>query len=134
MGGRLQHLRDTPCRRRPGPVGHPVDTSDRRGADVGEHGRGGDQRATAEAGQTVNASAGNAPAIRARICEGLGFPGVQLDEKRNAAGEPLVSTDPGHVPVRVIRTDEDVIIANAVFRMLADTQASPARPLAGVAP
>jgi acetate kinase len=76
----------------------------------------------------------NAPAIRARICEGLGFLGVQLDENRNAAGEPLISADQGHVQVRVIRTDEDVIIAKAVFRMLADTQTSPARPLRGVAP
>jgi acetate kinase len=61
----------------------------------------------------------NAPAIRARICDGLGFLGVHLDENRNAAGEPVISADHGHVRVRVIRTDEDVIIAKAVFRMLA---------------
>jgi acetate kinase len=66
----------------------------------------------------------NAPAIRARICEGLGFLGVQFDENRNAAGEPVISADAGHVQVRVIRTDEDVIIAKAVFRLLAATQAS----------
>ena len=64
----------------------------------------------------------NAPAIRTRICEGLGFLGVRFDEIRNAAGEPLISADQGHVQVRVIRTDEDVIIAKAVFRMLAGTQ------------
>ena len=60
----------------------------------------------------------NAPAIRARICEGLGFLGVNLDETRNAAGEPVISANHGHVQVRVIRTDEDVIIAKAVFQML----------------
>lgn len=66
----------------------------------------------------------NAPAIRARICEGLGFLGVHLEEIRNATGEPVISTDQGHVQVRVIRTDEDVIIAKAVFLLLAATQAS----------
>jgi len=65
----------------------------------------------------------NAPAIRARICDGLGFLGVQLDEIRNAAGEPLISADTSHLQVRVIRTDEDVIIAKDVFRILAGTQA-----------
>ena len=66
----------------------------------------------------------NAPAIRARICEGLSFLGIQFDENRNAAGEPVISVDAGHVQVRVIRTDEDVIIAKAGFRMLAGTETS----------
>ena len=66
----------------------------------------------------------NAPVIRARICEGLGFLGVQLDENRNGSGEPLISADQGHVQVRVIRTDEDAIIAKAVFRMLAGSDTS----------
>jgi acetate kinase len=65
----------------------------------------------------------NAPAIRARICGGLSFLGIRFDENRNAAGEPVISADAGHVQVRVIRTDEDVIIAKAVFRVLAATRA-----------
>ena len=64
----------------------------------------------------------NAPAIRARICEGLGFLDVQIDESRNAAGAPVISVDQGRVEARVIRTDEEVIIAKAVFRMLAGTE------------
>ena len=64
----------------------------------------------------------NAPVIRARICEGLGFLGIQLDGVRNAAGEPVISADASHAEVRVIRTDEEVIIAKAVFRILAGTQ------------
>ncbi len=76
----------------------------------------------------------NAPVIRARICEGLGFLGVHLEEIRNATGEPVISADHGHVQVRVIRTDEDVIIAKAVFRMLAGTETPPARPPRGVGP
>ena len=66
----------------------------------------------------------NAPEIRARICEGIGFLGVQFDETRNAAGDSVISAGKSHVEVRVIRTDEDVIIAKAVFRVLADTPAS----------
>lgn len=66
----------------------------------------------------------NAPVIRARICEGLGFLGVQFDEIRNAAGASLISADTSRVQIRVIRTDEDVIIAKAAFRLLAAAQAS----------
>ncbi len=75
----------------------------------------------------------NAPAIRARICEGLGFLGVLLDETRNTAGESVISADHGHVQVRVIRTDEEVIIAKAVFQVLRGI-APPARPTRGVGP
>ena len=53
----------------------------------------------------------NAPVIRARICENLGFLGVDLDEARNAVTAPIISTDAGHVRVRVIHTDEEVVIA-----------------------
>jgi len=60
----------------------------------------------------------NSSVIRSRICEGLGFLGIQCDENRNAAGEPVISADAGRVKVRVIRTDEDVVIATAVFRIL----------------
>jgi acetate kinase len=62
--------------------------------------------------------------MRARICEGLGFLGVHLEEIRNATAAPVISADQGHVQVRVIRTDEDVIIEKAVFLLLAATQAS----------
>jgi hypothetical protein len=51
----------------------------------------------------MNASAANAPEIRARVYDGLGFPGVRLDENRSVAGEPLISADQGHVKVRVTR-------------------------------
>jgi acetate kinase len=61
----------------------------------------------------------NAPVVRSRICEGLGFLGIQFDETRNAVREPVISTDASPAQVRVIRTDEDVIIATAVFRILA---------------
>ena len=66
----------------------------------------------------------NAPVIRARICDGLGFLGIQFDEIRNAAGEAVISADSSRVQVRVIRTDEDMIIAKAVFRILSGTHPS----------
>ena len=42
----------------------------------------------------------NAPTVRARICDGLGFLGIELEEKRNAANEGVISTDgqPGRGP------------------------------------
>ncbi|MEO8204070.1 MAG: acetate/propionate family kinase [Betaproteobacteria bacterium] len=61
----------------------------------------------------------NAPLIRARICADLGFLGVTLDAGRNEAGEAVISADGSRVVARVMRTDEDVIIARAVFRVLA---------------
>lgn len=60
----------------------------------------------------------NQSPIRTRICEGLGFLGLQLDESRNAAHAPVVSTDTSRVTVRVIRTDEELMIARSVGRLL----------------
>lgn len=64
----------------------------------------------------------NSSLVRSRICEGLGFFGIQLDEIRNAAGEPVISADASRAKVRVIRTDEDIVIAKAVFRILGGTE------------
>lgn len=60
----------------------------------------------------------NAPVIRERICAGLGFLGIQLDETRNKANEAVISADTSPTTVRVIRTDEEVMIARAVCRLL----------------
>jgi acetate kinase len=59
----------------------------------------------------------NAPAVRERICSGLEFLGIKLDRKRNAKNAPLISTDTGRVRVRVIHTDEEIMIAKAVTRV-----------------
>jgi acetate kinase len=61
----------------------------------------------------------NAPEIRRRICAGMGFLGIGLDEGRNASNALLISTDQGPVKVRVIRTDEEVMIARAAARLTA---------------
>jgi acetate kinase len=60
----------------------------------------------------------NAPAVRARICEGLSFLGIELNESRNAGTAGMISTDVSRVTVRVIRTDEELMIARSVTRVL----------------
>ena len=60
----------------------------------------------------------NAPLVRERICDQLGFLGIKLDEGRNAKNASLISTDDGLVAVRVIRTDEEIMIARSVVRVL----------------
>jgi acetate kinase len=60
----------------------------------------------------------NSPLVRARICERLGFLGLELDGARNAQGAALISADTARVAVRVIRTDEEVMIAGSVCRIL----------------
>ncbi len=60
----------------------------------------------------------NAPVVRTRICDGLGFLGIELEEKRNAANAGVISAAPGRVAVRVIHTDEELMIARTVCRVL----------------
>ena len=60
----------------------------------------------------------NAPPVRERICDGLGFLGIELDRECNAKSAPLISSDAGPVKVRVIRTDEELMIARSVTRVL----------------
>jgi len=60
----------------------------------------------------------NSPVVRRRICAGLEFLGVGLDPRRNAGNLPLISPDSRPVKVRVIRTDEELMIARSVARIL----------------
>ena len=60
----------------------------------------------------------NAPAVRARICDGLGLLGIDIEEEWNATNEGVISTAASRVVVRVIRTDEVQTIAKAVCRVL----------------
>jgi len=61
----------------------------------------------------------NSPEARAMICDGLGFLGIDLDPARNAAGAATISADGGRVRVRVIRTDEEAMIARGVASVVA---------------
>ncbi len=70
----------------------------------------------------------NAPLIRARICDGLGFLGIEVDPQRNASNAPLISQDAARVKLRVIRTDEELMIARSVVRSMGSKMREPGRP------
>ena len=58
----------------------------------------------------------NAPPVRKRICEGLDFLGIKLAKARNKKSAAMISTTAGRVKVRVIHTDEELMIARSVLR------------------
>ena len=60
----------------------------------------------------------NAAPVRARACDGLSFLGIELDEKRNLTNQSVISTESSRVAVHVIPTDEELIIAKTVCRVL----------------
>jgi acetate kinase len=60
----------------------------------------------------------HAAPVRERICQGLEFLGVELDVERNARHAPIVSRDGSRVVVRVMKTDEDLMIARHVCHLL----------------
>lgn len=55
---------------------------------------------------------------RERICKGLGFLGIELDLPKNEASAEIISKKDGRVTVRVIRTNEESVIAKTVSRLL----------------
>ncbi len=61
----------------------------------------------------------HASVVRARMCDGLGFLGIQLDQARNQAHEAVISAPGSRVTVRVIHTDEERYIAQSVCGLLA---------------
>ena len=60
----------------------------------------------------------HAPVIRERICGGLEFLGVRLDRRRNRRNAAVISTRSAGVTVRVMRTDEELMIARSVCRVV----------------
>ena len=56
----------------------------------------------------------HASVVRARICSGLDFLGIEVDHQRNAENATLISSDVSRVKVRVIHTDEEIMIARSV--------------------
>ena len=60
----------------------------------------------------------NSAPMRARICQGLGFFGIELDEERNARHAAVISRGDAGVCVRVIPTDEEMVIARTTQDVL----------------
>jgi acetate kinase len=60
----------------------------------------------------------HAAPVRERICEGLGFLGIRLDADRNAAHAPIISSEAAAVTVRVVPTDEDLMVARHTRRLI----------------
>jgi acetate kinase len=60
----------------------------------------------------------NAPDVRRRIAAGLGFIGVRVDTARNDASAAVISCDDAPVTVRVMKTNEELMIARHVRTIL----------------
>jgi acetate kinase len=60
----------------------------------------------------------NSPEVRSRICEGLEFLGIQLDQELNNKADEIISAKSTKVTVRVIRTDEEAQIAKLVLKYI----------------
>ena len=67
----------------------------------------------------------NAAPIRARVCEGMDWIGIELDPAANEAGAQVVSTEFSRARVMVIPTNEELVIARAAARRVgADSAAA----------
>jgi acetate kinase len=60
----------------------------------------------------------HASEVRAGICDGLEFLGVRIDPQRNATSDAVISTDESRGVARVIPTDEELVIAQTVKRLV----------------
>ncbi len=60
----------------------------------------------------------HAAEVRARICAGLGFLGLELDAARNATHAAVISSAASRVTVRIIPTNEERMIAQLVHQLL----------------
>jgi acetate kinase len=61
----------------------------------------------------------HAAPVRWRVCEGLEFLGIRLDPDRNAEHSSIISRGGDPVTVRVIPTDENLMVARHTRRLIA---------------
>jgi acetate kinase len=59
--------------------------------------------------------------VRSEICQGLGFLGIDLDLEKNARHHAIISTGQSACCVRVVATDEDLMIARHTRRVITGT-------------
>ena len=62
----------------------------------------------------------HSPEIRSQICDSLACLGVELDEIKNMNNEPVISTGASSVCVRVIKTNEELMIGKMVYQIMND--------------
>lgn len=60
----------------------------------------------------------NLPVIRSRICAGLEFLGIALDQQQNTQNAPQISLANAGVTIRVIHTDEERMIVKSITKLL----------------
>jgi acetate kinase len=60
----------------------------------------------------------NSRKVRQRICEGLGWLGIELDRLRNEQNARVISTDLSRVRLFVLPTNEELVIARAAARLM----------------
>jgi acetate kinase len=56
--------------------------------------------------------------VRERICAGLAYLGVALDQERNNRHDPVISTDLAPVAIRIVHSDEDRMLARHALTLL----------------
>jgi acetate kinase len=64
------------------------------------------------------------PEIRARVCQGAAWLGIELDEAANRAGGPRISSAGSRVAVYAIPTDEEQMIARHTLAVLRPASAA----------
>ena len=60
----------------------------------------------------------HSPEVRNQVCKGLEFLGIVLDEIKNGNNEAVISTKNSKVSVRVMKTNEELMIANMVCKIM----------------
>jgi acetate kinase len=60
----------------------------------------------------------NAPAVRQRICQNMAFAGIFIEPQRNAVNAAIISPENAPVTVRVMRTNEDLMIARHTYALI----------------
>jgi len=60
----------------------------------------------------------HAAPVRERVCADLGFLGIDVDPARNRSNAPVISRDGAPVVVRVVHTNEDLMIARHTYRLI----------------
>ncbi|MGD9896988.1 MAG: acetate/propionate family kinase [Candidatus Methylacidiphilaceae bacterium] len=66
----------------------------------------------------------NSSEIRERICGPLAFLGLQIDPERNRKNEPIISSGESAVELRVVPTDEELMIARRTQELVRSGRAS----------